>query len=122
MIYVLAVIWIVCGLAVVGALSQIATVLHRLVDLVGARDQRAAEQYAYAVSERAADVSRANALTKAQVDMAVAQQEVAQQQASALADQAAYRDEKRQHMASCAKRYEALLAGEYEPCGTSVKH
>jgi hypothetical protein len=122
MIYVLAVIWIVCGLAVVGALSQIATVLHRLVDLVGARDQRAAEQYAYAVSERAADVSRANALTKAQVDMAVAQQEVAQQQASALADQAAYREEQRQHMASCAKRYEALLAGEYESCGASVKH
>ena len=104
MSYFLAIIGIVYGLAVIGVLAQIITALQRI-----------------AVSGET-DIVRADALTKAQLIIAEAQQEIAQQQAAALADQAAYRDEQRQHMANCAKRYEALLAGELVLGETPVKH
>jgi uncharacterized membrane protein YhiD involved in acid resistance len=122
MTYVLAAIGIVLWLAVLGALQQIVNVLQRLVDLARQQDLRAHEQYTFARSERASDVARADTLTQAQLRIAAAQCDVAQRQADALADQAAYRDEQRRHMASCAKRYEALLAGELAPSETPVKH
>lgn|SRR3990167_5930043 len=120
--YVLVLVCVMYGLAALGALQRIANALQRLGDLADAQDRRAVEQYTYAVAERTPDTVRANALTRAQLRIAEAQHEVAQLQAFALADQTAYRDEQRRHMASCAKRYEAIMAGELALGETPVKH
>lgn len=122
MVYVLIFVGVIFGLAVLGMLQRIGDAMQRIADCALDAEQRAIERYAYEISERKADRQRADLLTQAQQQVAQSQVDAVKQQALSLADQQALRDEQREHMAVCAKRYEALLSGESVSSAPPVKH
>ena len=102
--YVLVFVGVTYGLVALGVLAQIATALQRIAGLM------------------ATEAMGSAAITQAQISIATTQRELVQQQTSALGDQARYREEQRQHMAVCAKRYEAIMAGVSQSEDATTKH